>query len=299
MKPSPYQVAAFTHAARERGFSKAAKVMGVTQSSVTQHVAKLERSMGARLFIRRREGLELTQAGRELFEISDRLRTLEQLIEEKVGDYGNLSTGQLKIVANAPRPALPIIAGYMDLHPRVDIDFTLVSWELALRRLTDREIDIAIMVEPDGVEGLTVLEIGETQYRAYVHRDHSLATREVISIADLERETVILPEDGSLTQRLFLDAARANGTRLARILKTSTFPMVKEAVLHGIGVGLMLDDGQFPSRNLVALKIREFERPFRNYLVTTSDKADLRVVRSFWNVALDIIDGPYSRRISE
>jgi DNA-binding transcriptional LysR family regulator len=290
MKPSPYQISAFTHAARERGFSKAAKVMGVTQSSVTQHVAKLERVMGTQLFIRRREGLELTRAGRELFEISDRLRTLEQLIEEKVGDYGDLSTGQLTIVANAPRPALPIMARYLALYPNVEIDFTLVSWELALRRLIDREVDIAIMVEPEARDGLTVLDIGPTRYRAYVKRGHPLAGRGTISIADLAEETVILPEDGSLTQRLAIEAADAMGIRLGRVLKTSTFAMVKEAVLHGAGIGLMLEDGQFPSQNLVSLRVSEIDRPFRNCLVTPSDKADLRLVRSFREVTLDVVE---------
>jgi DNA-binding transcriptional LysR family regulator len=290
MKPSPYQISAFTHAARERGFSKAAKVMGVTQSSVTQHVAKLERVMGTQLFIRRREGLELTRAGRELFEISDRLRTLEQLIEEKVGDYGDLSTGQLTIVANAPRPALPIMARYLALYPNVEIDFTLVSWELALRRLIDREVDIAIMVEPEARDGLTVLDIGPTRYRAYVNRGHPLAGRGTISIADLAEETVILPEDGSLTQRLAIEAADAMGIRLGRVLKTSTFAMVKEAVLHGAGIGLMLEDGQFPSQNLVSLRVSEIDRPFRNCLVTPSDKADLRLVRSFREVTLDVVE---------
>ena len=57
--PSPYQIKAFTHVAREGSFSLAAKVLGVTQSSVTQHVGKLETVMGTQLFIRRRGALEL------------------------------------------------------------------------------------------------------------------------------------------------------------------------------------------------------------------------------------------------
>ncbi|MEO1189541.1 MAG: LysR family transcriptional regulator, partial [Pseudomonadota bacterium] len=47
---------AFARSARERSFSRAARSLGVTQSSVTQHVANLERQMGAQLFVRRRDG---------------------------------------------------------------------------------------------------------------------------------------------------------------------------------------------------------------------------------------------------
>ena len=90
MKTNPYQISAFTHAAREGSFTRAAENLGVTQSSITQHVAKLERTMGTQLFVRRRDGLELTRAGHELFAVSDRLRTLEQLIEEKVGTTARL-----------------------------------------------------------------------------------------------------------------------------------------------------------------------------------------------------------------
>lgn len=102
--PSPYQIKAFTYTAREGSFSEAAKTLGVSQSSVTQHIAKLESLMGTQLFIRRRGGLELTRAAKELFAISDRLATLEQLINEKIGDYGALTDGHIRLIANAPAP---------------------------------------------------------------------------------------------------------------------------------------------------------------------------------------------------
>jgi len=287
MKPSPYQISAFTHAARERSFSKAAAVLGVTQSSVTQHVAKLERVVGAQLFLRRRGGLELTSAGRELFEISDRLRTLEQLIEEKIDDYGALSTGHLRIIANAPRPALPIISGYLALYPQVQIEFTLFGWKAVMDQLREREVDIAIIVEPEVSEGLYTREIGTTRYKAFVSPDHHLADRRSISLRDLRQEVVILPEDGSLTQRVVKAKAAKLGFTFSRMIKTATFPVVKEAVLHGVGVGFMLEGGQFPSSNLVTIDVEEMPERYRVCLVTPSDKRDLRLVKSFCEVAAD------------
>ena len=287
MKPSPYQISAFTHAARERSFSKAAAVLGVTQSSITQHVAKLERVVGAQLFLRRREGLELTSAGRELFEISDRLRTLEQLIEEKIEDYGELSTGHLQIIANAPRPALPIIARYLALYPQVQIEFTLFGWNAVMERLREREVDIAIIVEPEISEGLYTREIGVTRYKAFVSPDHPLADRRSISLRDLRQEVIILPEDGSLTQRVVKAKAAKLGFTFSRLIKTATFPVVKEAVLHGVGVGFMLEGGQFPSSNLITIDVEEMPESYRICLVTPSDKRDLRLVKSFCEVAAD------------
>ncbi len=290
MKPSPYQIAAFTHAARERSFSKAAAVLGVTQSSITQHVAKLERIVGAQLFVRRRDGLELTTAARELFEISDRLRTLEQLIEEKIENYSELSTGHLRVIANAPRPSMPMIARYTGLYPQVQIKFSLVDWTRAMHQLREREIDVAVVTEPDAVEGFYVRKIGTTRYKAHVRRDHPLAGRKSLSLRELEHEMIILPEDGSFTQRVVRGKAAGLGITFSRVIKTTTFPVVKEAVLHGVGVGLMLEDSLFPSTNLVAITVEEMRETYSNCLVTPPDKRDLRLVKSFIEVATDIAE---------
>ena len=289
MKPSPYQITAFTLAAREGSFTRAAERLGVTQSSITQHVAKLERIMGTQLFVRRRDGLELTRAGRELFAVSDRLRTLEQLIEEKVGSYGEFATGHLTVIANAPCPAMPVIARYTALYPRVQIKFTLVSWAVAMQQLHEREADIAIVTQPDIDDQLYSLPVETTRYRAYVRRGHPLAGRKRVSLRDLAEQIVIVPEDGSLTQRLLHRKCAELGVKLTSLLKTTTFPLVKEAVLHGVGVGLLLDDSMFPSTNLVALDIAEMQETYTNCLVTPADKRELRFVRSFIDVAGEVL----------
>lgn len=160
MKPSPYQITAFTEVAREGSFSRAAASLGVTQSSVTQHVAKLEKMMGAQLFIRRRDRVELTASARDLFDVSDRLRTLEQLVAEKIASYGALASGQLTIIANAPRPVMPVMAAFTRAYPQVQISFSLCDWTTAMGRLRARDVDIAIVTEPERLEGARITEIG-------------------------------------------------------------------------------------------------------------------------------------------
>jgi len=290
MGANPYQISAFTHSAREGSFTRAAEKLGVTQSSVTQHVANLERTMGTRLFVRRRDGLELTHAGRELFSVSDRLRTLEQLIEEKVANYSEIAAGHLTVVGNAPRPAMPVIARYTKLFPHVQIEFTLMSWTLAMQCLHERALDIAIVTEPVIDETLYSLPLGKTCYRAYVRRGHPLAHRRKLFLRELAQETVIVPEDGSLTQRLLQQKCRQLGVTLTRLVKTTTFPVVKEAVLHGVGIGLLLDDSMSASSELIGLEIADMGETYTNYLLTPSDKRELRFVSSFIGVACEVLD---------
>ncbi|MBG6202882.1 DNA-binding transcriptional LysR family regulator [Labrenzia sp. EL_13] len=289
--PSPYQIKAFTHVAREKSFSRAAGTLGVTQSSITQHVAKLEALMGTQLFIRRRGGLELTRAGKELFTISDRLTTMEQLVNEKISDYSALTDGHIRLIANAPRPAMPIIAEYGKLYPQVQIDFTLYNWTTAMTLLAERQVDIAIMTEPEDGPALFTHELRRSRYKAHMQADHPLAARSAISLRDLQSETLVLPEDGSLTQKIVRKKMQEHGIQFSRILRTTTFPMVKEAILHDLGIGLLLEKSIFSSDRLAAVQVEEMPEEYRDCIAIPADKRELRLIRSFLDVAVEVRAG--------
>ena len=292
MKPNHYQIIAFTHACLEGSFSRAAARLGVTQSSVTQHVAKLEKALGTRLFQRRRDGLELTAAARDLFALTDQLTALDQLIQEKVQDFGALEDGHLKIIANAPRPIMPIIATYNQLYPNVQIEFTLFDWTSAMTMVQEFGVDIALITEPTLTDQIFNLPVDETCYKAHLLASHPLAGRERISLRDLVGETVVIPEQGSLTLREFQTAVRRSGVVLPRMIRTTTFPVVQEAVLHGAGIGVLLDNCLYPSAEIVAVPIIEMPQTYRNYLVAPSHKRHLRLINSFIEVAVELSAPP-------
>ena len=285
MKFSPYQVAAFTQTARAGSFSGAATALGVTQSSITQHVQKLEHAMGTRLFVRRHDGVELTHAGRDLFETSDRLLALEELVAEKVANYSAVDAGTLRIIANAPRPAMPLIRRYLDSYPGVQIEFSLYDWTTTRSMVRNREVDLAIITDPDPPPGATVIELDRTTYMAHMRREHRLATRRTVSLRDLADEHLIVPEDGSLTQIILNRKCAEMGLEMSSVVKTRTFPVVKETVLHGIGIGLILENSLFPSTGLVAKPIREMPERYANCLVIPSDKSDLRAIERFIEIS--------------
>ncbi|MEM9232438.1 MAG: LysR family transcriptional regulator [Pseudomonadota bacterium] len=285
MKLSPYQVAAFTQTARAGSFSAAAEALGVTQSSITQHVQKLEKSMGTRLFVRRHDGVELTHAGRDLFEVSDRLLVLEELVAEKVATYGAVDAGTLRIVANAPRPAMPLIRRYLETYPGVEVEFSLYDWTTTRSMVRNREVDLAIITDPDPPAGATVIKLDATAYMAHMRREHRLAAQNNVSLGDLQGEHLIVPEDGSLTQIILNRKIAGLKLALPNIIKTRTFPVVKEAVLHGIGIGLIVEDSLFPSTGLVAKPIVEMPELYEHCLVIPSDKSDLRAIQRFIEIS--------------
>ncbi|MEP0521013.1 MAG: LysR family transcriptional regulator [Hyphomicrobiales bacterium] len=288
MKPNSYQISAFCLVARHRSFSRAAQALGVTQSSVTQHVGKLERLMEARLFIRNRDGLVLTPAGADLFQLSDRLKTLEEAVYERVSNYQKLEEGHLKIIATAPRPSMQLISTFSAAHPGIHIDFSPENWTNCNEAVKNRTVDMAIFTDPIQQKTAIIHVLRKTRYLAYVSKEHYLANRSSTSLKELVKETLILPDSGSLTNKIVCKALQSEGLALQRSLQMKSFPVVKEAALHNLGVAILLEDSLHPSPDLEAIPIVEMQQTHQDCLVLPEEKQNLRLVKRFTEIALSV-----------
>ncbi|MGP1254639.1 MAG: LysR family transcriptional regulator [Kiloniellales bacterium] len=281
MRVNPHQFKAFAHVVREGSISSAARKLGVSQSAVTQHVSKLESAVGARLFVRGRDGIVLTRAGQEFFELADRYVTLETMIDEKLQGYADLNHGQLKIIANAPQPALRLIARYSAQFPEVEVDLTLFDWTTAMNLLQTRQVDIAIVTDPTRKDEWYRRKITDARYVLYARSDHPLASQRTVSLAEVAQEVVLLPEQGSLTHRIVSKALKQRGLSLRRLVRTTTFPVMKEAILQGVGIGVFLENSAVEEKRLVELPIIDLPESYETCLIVPKYKLDLRLIQSF------------------
>ena len=114
------------HAVEQHGsLTAAAGVLCVTQSALSHTIRKLEDNLGTAIWLREGRSLRLTQAGRHLLDIANRVLPLLDHAEDKLkqiaqGEQGTLRIGMechpcyqwlLKVVS-------PFLAGW----PGVDVD---------------------------------------------------------------------------------------------------------------------------------------------------------------------------------
>ncbi|MEL7012449.1 MAG: LysR family transcriptional regulator [Pseudomonadota bacterium] len=281
---NPYQFKAFSQVVRTGSFSAAARAMSVSQSAVTQHVANLENTVGVRLLIRARNGVQLTSAGQEFFDLADRYAVLDAVIDEKLRGYSEFSEGHLRFIANAPQPALRLISKYAALYPDVNIDFALCDWTTAMELLHGQQTDIAIVTDPSRQDDWHYIPICRARYVLYLLKSHPLASRNTVSLHDLVPETLLLPETGSLTQRIVTGALKKSGLTMRRVVKVTSFPVMKEAILEGLGVGIFLENSAQKESQLHEVRIEELSQEHETSVVIPSYKLDLRLTQSFLRV---------------
>jgi LysR family transcriptional regulator, low CO2-responsive transcriptional regulator len=276
------QLKAFHFVAQTGGFSRAARELSLTQPAISDHIRKLEESYGVELFKRARGGIALTEDGRKLFAITERLFEAETEARDVLDRASSLQEGTLTIGADAAVHILPIVARFRQIHPQVAIRVIGGNTAQLLEKLDNFDIDFAVIAQrPQGSHYATRL-LREDRIAAFASASHRLSKRRSINFADLLAETIILREEGSVTRQLLLDEALHRGLSLSHSVEIESREAAREAVAQGLGVAI-ISEGEFsPDNRLHLLKISDWSPTMQEWLVSLSSRAGLSLVKAFY-----------------
>lgn len=268
---------AFAAAAAERSFSGAARRLGISQPSVSEHIQTLETFFGLMLFERVGREVHLTAAGARLYEHSARvLATLEDLERDMLAlKEGN--AGVLELVAS-PIPGeaiLPLLLPrFQALEPGVQVHERIAGTRAVVDQLLRREVEIAVIGGPFHDEHLEATFLARDEFALVARRDHPLAGRGPLRAAEVCRYPLVLRREGSGARLAIESALTAAGVapgsiKVAAELGNTT--AVKRAVEAGLGVAFvsvctLAEAG--PAGELRALPLAD-EPPARDLLVLT------------------------------
>ena len=105
------QLEAFVKVAETKSFSSAAKLLYLTQPTVSAHIASLEKELNACLLVRSTKGVALSEAGKELYAYAEQMLELEQKIRARFG-LGAGGRGSVLRIAGVHCPVPVSAPGY-------------------------------------------------------------------------------------------------------------------------------------------------------------------------------------------
>lgn len=178
-------------------FTAAAEATGITQSGMSQALAALEDSLGARLLVRQRHGVELTAFGeRALHHARAALDHLEALRREARAAGGD-ETGAVKIAAfpSVFATVLPsLLRRFRNRHPGIDV----IALETDDREVQDwlaaGSVDLGVVLNPTLDRGAVL--IGQDAWVAVLPASHPLARHRALGLARLAAEPFVLATGG-------------------------------------------------------------------------------------------------------
>jgi DNA-binding transcriptional LysR family regulator len=239
----PRRVLTFRSVAHQRSFSRAARELALTQPSVSNQVAQLEREIGARLLDRGPGGLRLTREGEILLDhadaIVDRLQLAEaQLAEATEGRRARLRIGALPTALAGFVPAA--IARVRVQHPETRITFDEgTSTELSAR-VASGELDLAVCYQDtaaaqDDPPGVSRHHLLHEQFMVALAPNHPLARESEVRLADLSGDDWT----AALTDGVIVRACRTAGFEPNLISITRDQLAIRALIMGGLAVTLV------------------------------------------------------------
>lgn len=275
---------AFHAVAGEGSFTRAAEALHVSQPTLSGQVRALEDRYGVRLFERRGRGIELTDLGRALFAITQRLFSQHAEAEQLLSSARGLKSGQLRVGADAPYHVIPLVAAFGRRYPGIALSLTFGNSKRVLQDLLERRCDVAVLadVTPDG--RLYAVPFQREQLVAFVERGHPWAARRSIRLAELADRRLVLRERGSTTRAVFEAAMGEAGIGPERVLEIGSREAVREAVAAGLGIGVVFESEFGRDDRLHRLSLRDVALEAVEYAVCLEERRPLRAVRAFFEL---------------
>ncbi|WP_313599642.1 LysR family transcriptional regulator [Pseudomonas sp.] len=232
---------AFVEVVRQGGFSQAAEVVSLTQSTVSKAVRTLEEELGMPLLNRLGHRNQLTAAGEIAYRRAQVLLAEHSDLVSEINDLRGLKRGRLRI--GLPPVGCGVLfatmfATYRSRYPDIDIELTEYGSKKLRECLEAGEVDLAALLLPvDDV--FDYQPVRNEPLIAVLPLNHPLAGLERIDFTDLADSPFILFEAGFALNAKILAACERKGVNPRVTARSGQIDFIVDLVAAGLGVAFL------------------------------------------------------------
>lgn len=223
--------------------SRAAAVLSISQSSVTSAIRELETIIGAELFIRTSQGMDLTNAGREFltssYDILQKVEDAKRITHRSAGISGTISLAASYTVLGYFLPY------HLDRLAHLYPDLTIQPYELNRDNIEEgllaNRFDIAVLLTSNLINAdLRAETLLRSPRRLWVPNGHPFAREDKVSFADIaEEDYIMLTVDEAAHTTMKYWALTDYQPKVK--LRTSSVEAVRSMIANGRGVTILSD----------------------------------------------------------
>lgn len=258
----------FAAAAQCGSMSGAARELKISQSSVSQAIAEIEKEYGVRLFERLSRSLYLTDTGRQLLEYAGRVLQLQEEMDSFLN--GASERGSLRIGATVTVGSCvlgPLLRRLKDSAPQVRTEILVANTRALEEKILCSRLDVGLVEGRVEHPDLTVVPVMRDRMVLLCAPGWIAGERDTVSPEELHELPFILREQGSGTRAQLEQAMGARGVCLRVAGECCCAEAIVGCISEGAGVSVM-------SRRLV-------ERQLNQGILKAYDIEGVRLERTF------------------
>jgi DNA-binding transcriptional LysR family regulator len=277
----------FAAAAQRRSFTRAAEALQLTQAAVSQHVAALERELGADLFARQGRGVQLTEQGQRLYAYAQQILDLVEAASREIGDHQSCLSGEVRIATSSVPSEwlLPeLLAEFRIRWPHVRESLLVSDSSMATSAVEKGEADVGFVGELPRASTLEASPVADDELVLVVAADHPFANKGTTTLKQLRSEPMIVRERGSASRRCVEGALQEHDLppgELTIAMEANSNDAIRAAVQRGVGVAFLSDRAFVPDLGLARVKVRGFRARRQLYVIRDPQRIPTAQARQF------------------
>ena len=276
---------AFHLVATERGFTAAANVLNIGQPTVSTHIKSLEDHFGVELIYRRGRRIELAPLGEALFTITRGLYSHEAEAVRLLQSARALEAGRIDLAAIGPFDIIELLETFRASYPKIESTVFVADVDVVVDSVRSFRTDVAIVGTEIDDPTFQSKFYNRHEVLVIVNASHRLARRKSIHLKELNGEDMVLRAPTSTTRRAFEAAAKSANIQVRPVIEINSREAAREAVVRGIGFGVVSETEFAPDPRLRAIKIFDARIYTYAYLLCLRERADRPIIKAFLDSA--------------
>ncbi|MGN7359174.1 cidABC operon transcriptional activator CidR [Paenibacillus sp. SAF-054] len=232
----------FMEVARLESFTKAAESLYITQPTISKTIRNIEDELGVTLFDRSNKRIELTDAGRIIYEQAQPIVKSFQSLSAELGDLKNLQKGHIRLglppmVGSSFFPE--VIGQFHKKYPQVTMQVFEDGAKKVEKDVESGLLDIGVAVLPTEEELFHYFSFARENLMLLVHPSHRLSGHGAVPLAELADESFVLfREDFALHDRIITECVRV-GFQPRIVYESSQWDLISGMVAANLGIALL------------------------------------------------------------
>ncbi|HKV40550.1 MAG TPA: LysR family transcriptional regulator [Blastocatellia bacterium] len=236
------QLQSFVTVGRVKSFTRAARLLHVSQPALTKQIRQLEETLGVRLLDRNTKSVELTRIGRELSPVIDRLLREVEAVVLNTRELAAKGTGVIRIAAlpSVSSTILPrAVARFREIYPGVSVILKDVIAQQLIAMVKSEEADFGIGSFSEADPEIRFTPLLTDQLVVVFQPESAFERKKAVPLKDLVGLPLVLMDPKSGVRRLVDRAFESIGTFATPIMEATYMSTAAGIVKAGLGVTIL------------------------------------------------------------
>lgn len=234
------QLRQFLKVIEHQNFTRAARAVGLSQPALSRSIARLEADLGQPVFERQGRQVTLTETGQLLRARAHQILALVDDTIAEISDDGESGRVRLAAIPTIAPFLLPELLRRMTRrHPKAQISVQEDTTDQLLKRLTQGEIDLALVALPIAARYVETVELFEEELLLVLPKDHPLSKKRKIVTADVETLPFVLLDEVHCLSGSIVSFCRQRSFQPIATERTSQLTTIMELVALGHGISMI------------------------------------------------------------